>query len=115
MRKQKFGDPRGNAGPAIARGTVRAAAGSFRRNVRIAGRLLYASVTLGKAFLQRIANVRRCEMKVIEERLSPSSENFQSERQKWPFRMRICIGAFFLRECGPRVESPGGVAVEGST
>ena len=54
-------------------------------------------------------------MKVIEERLSPSSENFQSERQKWPLRMRICIGAFFLRERGPRVESPGGVAVEGST
>ena len=108
MRKQKFGDPKGNARPAIARGTVRAAEGSFRRNVRIAGRPLYASVTLGKAFLPRIA-------KVIEERLSPSSENFQSERQKWPFRMRICIGAFFPCACSARVESPGGIAVEGST
>jgi hypothetical protein len=114
VRKQKFGDPRGNSGPAIAPGTVRAAAGSVRRNVRITGRLLYASATLRKAFLPRIANVRRCEMKVIEERLSPSSENLQSKRQ-WPFRMPICIGAFFLRASGIRVESRGGIAVEGST
>lgn len=115
MRKQKFGDPRGNAGPAIARGTVRAAAGSARRNVRITGRPLSASVTLGKAFFPRITNVRRCEMKVIEEHLSSRSEKFQPERQNWPFRMRICIWAFFLRACGTRVESPGAIAVEGST
>ena len=116
MRKQKFVDRRGNAGPAIARGTVRAAAGSVRRNVRsIAGRPLHASVTLGKAFFPRIADVRRGEMKVIEERLSSSSEKFQSERQEWPFRMRIRIGPFFRRACGTRVESPGGIAVEGST
>ena len=115
MRKQKFGDPRGNAGPAIAPGTVRTAAGSVRRNVRITGRPLYASVILGKVFFPRIAKVRRCEMKVIEEHLSSSSRKFQSEGHNWPFRMRICIGAFFLRACGSRVESPGGIAVEGST
>jgi hypothetical protein len=54
-------------------------------------------------------------MKVIEEHLSSSSEKFQSERQNWPFRMRICRVAFFLRACGTRVESPGAIAVEGST
>jgi hypothetical protein len=112
---QKFGDPGGNAGPAMAPRTVRAAAGSVRRTVRITGRPLYAPVILGKAFLPRIANVRRCEMKVIEEHLSSSSEKLQSERQNWPFRMRICIGAFFLRPCSAHVESPGGIAVEGST
>ncbi len=37
MRKQKFGDPGGNAGPAMARGTVLAMAGSVRRNVRVTG------------------------------------------------------------------------------
>ena len=115
MRKQKFGDPRSNAGPAIARGTVRATAGSVRRNVRITGRPLYASVTLGKAFFQRIAKVRRCEMKVIEEHLSSSSEQVQSGPQNWHFRMGIFIGVFFLRACGIRIESPGSIAVEGST
>jgi hypothetical protein len=116
VRKQKFLDRRGNAGPAIARVTVRAAAGSVRRNVRsIAGRPLHASVTLGKAFFPRIADVRRGEMKVIEERLSSSSEKFQSERQEWPFRMRIRIGPFFRRAYGTRVESPGGIAVESPT
>ena len=115
MRKQKFVDPRGNAGPAIARGTVRAAVGSVRRNVRITGRPLYESVTPGKAFFPRIANVRRCEMKVIEEHLSSSSEKVQSDRQNWHFRMGIVIGAFFLRACGTHVEGPGGIAVEGST
>jgi hypothetical protein len=115
VRKQKFGDPTSNAGPAIAHGTVRAAAGAVRRNVRITGRPLYASVILGKVFFPRIANVRRCEMKVIEEHLSSSPGNFESERQNWPLRMRTCIGAFFLRACGTRVESPGGISVEGST
>ncbi len=54
-------------------------------------------------------------MKVIEERLSSSSEKFKSERQEWPFRMRIRMGPFFPRARGTRVESPGGIAVEGST
>jgi len=115
VRKQKFGDPTSNAGPAIARGTVRATPGSVRRNVRITRRPLYASVTLGKAFFPRMANVRRCEMKVIEEHLSSSSEKVQSDRQNWHFRMRIFMGSFFLRACGTHVESPGGIAVEGST
>src|SRR5260370_32444756 len=89
--------------------------GVGRRNGRIRRRRGDEWVTLGKAFFPRMANVRRCEMKVIEEHLSSSSEKVQSDRQNWHFRMRIFIGSFFLRACGTHVESAGGIAVEGST
>ena len=73
-------------------------------------RLLRARLSFHESPTSEVA-----KMKVIEEHLSSSSEKFQSDRQNWPFRMRICIGAFFLRACGTRVESPGDIAVEGST
>jgi hypothetical protein len=63
----------------------------------------------------RSKEVQHFETRDAKSRSAAAQKKLQSERGNSPPGMPIYIGAFFPRARGTRVESPGGIAVEGST